>query len=672
MNIKQKNLPELLAPAGSLESFNAALDAGADAIYLGVGELNARLRARNFTMDSLAHLVGIANSRQVKIFVTLNTLLKQGELRSVLDLLFQLQQLKIDAVIVQDLGLAHIAHTYFPKLTLHASPQMVIHNRIGLDAIRNLGIKRAVLSRELSIEEIRRLQRDSPVELEVFIHGALCYAISGLCLASSYLGGWSGNRGKCTQVCRRNFSSEHNSGYTFSPGDLWTVDHIAGLSEIGISSLKIEGRMKRAEYVYTVVAAYRKLLDGKVSVAETKAELLLDLGREKTDFFLNSPEQNGLIVSDRASGTGMPVGTLESVSEKSLRVLTEQGIRPGDRLRLQDKNGDERSVFTVEQVGTKKGIAEITAQAKIEGNLADQLYLISRKLNRSALWSRKKVDAEMTVKKYHKRYPNHQKVLSAFNVPESPVTATKKLYLKIDNPGWLSVLKSFKFDLLILAGNTSFHADIIKNAKQLNYWKDRLVVEFPPFISEAELESYRQLVSHYSKLGVQRWMSSHFSHTGLFPKGEMLIADSMVWTTNRASQDFLVTSGYDQFTYSLEDDLLNIKANTSVSGIMPIFGHIPLFISKIRPATQDFRIRTGKGQNFMIVEKDGLFYTISEQLVCLFHRQEKLQGFGINRFLIDFSFMDPSRKRFKTIVFELEAGRKLDNTSVFNHKAGLK
>ncbi len=672
MNKKQNPPPELLAPAGSLESFNAAIEAGADAIYLGVGELNARLRARNFSMDSLAHLVGIANSFQVKLFVTLNTLLKQSELRSVLDLLFQLQQLKIDAVIVQDLGLAHIAHKYFPKLTLHASTQMVIHNRMGLDAIRNLGIKRAVLSRELSIEEIRLLQRNSPVELEVFIHGALCYAISGLCLASSYLGGWSGNRGRCTQVCRRNFSSQHESGYAFSPGDLWAVDHIADLSEAGISSLKIEGRMKRADYVYTVVAAYRKLLDGKASVAETKAELALDLGREKTDFFLNSPGQNNIIMSERASGTGLPVGKLESVSDKLIRVRTELKIRPGDNLRLQDKNGDERSVYTVEQVETKKGIVEITAQTKIEGNLDDQLYLISRKLNNGSLWSRKKVDADIPVKKYHKRYPNFQKVISALNVPESRATVTKKLYLKIDDPGWLPILKSFKVDFLILAGNGSFHEDIIKNAKQLNYWKDRLVVEFPPFISERELESYRQLVTQYSKLGVQRWMSSHFSHIEIFPKEEMLIADSMVWTTNQATQNFLVTSGYDQFTYSLEDDLLNIKAIASSSGIMPIFGHVPLFISKIRPVTQEFRISSGNDQNFMIVEKGDLFYTISEQLVCLFHRQEKLRESGINQFLIDFSFMVPSRKRFKTIAFEFQAGQKLSNTSVFNHKSGLK
>lgn len=671
MKQKQKTVPELLAPAGSLESFNAALEAGADAVYLGVGELNARLRARNFTMDSLAHLIGIANNCHVKIYVTLNTLIKQGELRSVLDLLFQLKQLKIDAVIVQDLGLAHLAHKYFPKLTLHASTQMVIHNKMGLDAAQNLGIKRAVLSRELSIEEIMLLQRESSVELEVFIHGALCYAISGLCLASSYLGGWSGNRGRCTQVCRRKFSSEHTSGYTFSPGDLWAVDHITDLSKIGISSLKIEGRMKRAEYVFTVVSAYRKLLDGKISVEEAKAGLTMDLAREKTSFFLKSPKQRDIIKSDRGSGTGIPLGKLESLSGNLLRVRTKLEIRPDDTLRLQDVNGDEHSVFTVEKVEKKRGIAEITAQAKITGNINDQLYLVSRKLNKSSHWKRKKVDSVTKFKKYHKRYPNHQKVLNSFCAPKISDAGREKRYLKIDNPGWLPILKSFKFDLLILTGNSSFHADIIKKPKQLNYWKDKLVIEFPPFISETVMESYQQVVSDYSKLGVQRWMSSHFGQMGMFPKGEMCIADSMVWTTNRACQDFLVTSGYNQFTYSLEDDLLNIKANASISGIMPIFGHVPLFISKIRPATQDVKINAGK-ENFTIVEKDDLFYTISEQPVCLFHRQEKLKGLGINQFLIDLSFITPSRKRFKTLVFEFTAGQRLSNTSIFNHKTGLK
>ncbi|MFH2133117.1 MAG: peptidase U32 family protein [bacterium] len=670
MKKRQTRIPELLAPAGSLESFNAALEAGADAVYLGVGALNARLRARNFTMDSLAQLLGRAKSSQVKIYVTLNTLVKQDELKSVLDMLYQLQQLEVDAVIVQDLGLADLAHRYFPALTLHASTQMVIHNQMGLDAMDQLGIKRAVLSRELSFPEIERLQLNAPVELEVFIHGALCYAISGLCLASSFIGGWSGNRGRCTQVCRRKFSSQQDEGYSFSPGDLWAVDHIADFSRIGISSLKIEGRMKRAEYVYTVVTAYRKLLDGKASVAETKAELSLDLGRGKTDFFLSSPDKNVVIESGHSPGTGLPVGTLESLSEKSLQVRTELVIRPGDTLRLQDSNGDERTVFTVEQTSTQKGLTEIIAQDRPVGNVDDQLYLISRKLNRSHHWSQNKADA--SPKGYQKRYPNHQRVLNSLNRQESPGTRADSLFLKINDPGWLPILKSFDCDYLIVAGSRSFHADLLSNPRQLTYWKNRLIIEFPPFIAETELAAYQQLVSEYSRLGVQRWMCAHFSQAGLFPRGDMRVADSMVWTTNRASQNFLLTSGYDHFTYSLEDDLLNIKASASGSGIMPILGHVPLFISKIQPASRSSRIVAGKGQGFLILEKEGLFYTISEQLVCLFHRREKLRGFGINRFLLDFSFMEPSRKHFKTIAFQFSAGQKLTGASIFNHKAGLK
>lgn len=183
--------PELLAPAGSLESFNAAIEAGADAIYLGVGEMNARLRARNFSVKNLSYLVNQAKKNQVKIYVTVNTLVKQDELTSVLNLLFQFQQLKVDAIIVQDLGIVHLARTYFPDLTMHASTQMVIHNSVGLQAACDLGIKRAVLSRELTFDEIKRIKQNSPIELEVFIHGALCYSVSGLCLASSYIGGWS-------------------------------------------------------------------------------------------------------------------------------------------------------------------------------------------------------------------------------------------------------------------------------------------------------------------------------------------------------------------------------------------------------------------------------------------------------------------------------------------------
>ena len=194
---------ELLAPAGSTESFLAAIDGGADAIYCGTSLLNARMRAKNFTIPQLSYLVPYAHSRGVKIYITMNTLVKNGELESIFDLLYQLSQLEVDAIIVQDIGLIEIAKNYFPSLSIHASTQMAIHNLDGVEVAEKLGMERVILARELTIDEIGYITRRSNIEVEIFVHGALCYSISGICLASSYLGGMSGNRGKCTQVCRR-------------------------------------------------------------------------------------------------------------------------------------------------------------------------------------------------------------------------------------------------------------------------------------------------------------------------------------------------------------------------------------------------------------------------------------------------------------------------------------
>ena len=212
--------PELLAPAGSIESFHAAIDAGADAVYAGLADFNARLRAKNFTARTLSYLLPFAHAHGVKLYVTLNTLIKQAEIEPVIHTLYQLEQIGVDALIVADAGVIDIAHKHFPRLRLHASTQMAVHNSAGVRAAKSLGLRRAVLSRELTLEEIRSIQKQAAIELEVFVHGALCYSISGLCLASSFLGGSSGNRGRCTQVCRRKFSTEPGKGrYFFSPND---------------------------------------------------------------------------------------------------------------------------------------------------------------------------------------------------------------------------------------------------------------------------------------------------------------------------------------------------------------------------------------------------------------------------------------------------------------------
>ncbi|MDP2104864.1 MAG: peptidase U32 family protein, partial [Desulfobulbaceae bacterium] len=252
---------ELLAPAGSVESFFAAIEAGADAVYCGLKDFSARAKAKNFTIDEMERLAAYAHQEGKQLYVALNTLIKETELPKLIDTLTALAAIPVDALIIQDLGLWRLARTFFPELPLHASTQLTIHNAAGVKMLERMGFSRAVLARELSLTEISAIRGQTSMELEHFVHGALCYSISGHCLFSSYTSGNSGNRGRCGQPCRRRYSAQGKTGFYFSTSDLSAIALAPKLATAGVMSFKIEGRMKNAEYVSTVVTAYRKVLD---------------------------------------------------------------------------------------------------------------------------------------------------------------------------------------------------------------------------------------------------------------------------------------------------------------------------------------------------------------------------------------------------------------------------
>ena len=274
------NRAELLAPAGSLDAFEAAIANGADAIYLGGSRFNARASAANFDDDSLTAAVRRAHLFGKKVYVTVNILMGQDELNAGLDYLAFLDDIGVDAVIIQDFGLMKLAHSHFPNLPLHGSTQMTIYNHWGAGFLRAAGAERVVLAREVSLAEAAEIRLRSGLEIEIFVHGALCFSYSGQCLLSSMIGGRSGNRGRCAQPCRMEYSlvdtggeGSHRKGlahslahsnegnHLLSPSDLNTLEILPQLVAAGISALKIEGRMKRPEYVATVVRIYREALD---------------------------------------------------------------------------------------------------------------------------------------------------------------------------------------------------------------------------------------------------------------------------------------------------------------------------------------------------------------------------------------------------------------------------
>ena len=267
---------ELLAPAGNFECLIAAVQNGADAVYISGKSFGARSFADNFDREELERAVDYCHLRGVCVYVTVNTLVYDNEFGAAEDYLMFLNRIGVDALIVQDLGIIETARKIIPQMPLHASTQMTIHNSYGVKALEKIGIKRVVLSRELSLDDIRSISENCDAELEVFSHGALCMCYSGQCLMSSIIGGRSGNRGKCAQPCRLPYTVMNNKKKAFymSLKDLCSLEHIETLKDIGVASLKIEGRMKGPAYVAAVVKIYRKYIDNPQKISYEDIELL--------------------------------------------------------------------------------------------------------------------------------------------------------------------------------------------------------------------------------------------------------------------------------------------------------------------------------------------------------------------------------------------------------------
>lgn len=313
---------ELLAPAGSFEALRAAVENGADAVYLGGKSYGARASAVNFSSDELRRAFDYCHIRGVKVYVTVNTLLKDSEIGLALEYLSDLYAWGADAVIVQDLGLAFRAAQELPKLELHGSTQMTLHNYLDLNVLEKLGFKRVVLARELSLQAISEIKKSNSLELEVFIHGALCICYSGQCLMSSFIGGRSGNRGQCAQPCRLPYQVadvDVPGEYIISPKDLALIDHLAALRQSGVCSLKIEGRLKNPDYVGVVVRTYRQALDG---LAYEREDLETVFNRGFSSAYIDAPKQPELITYNpplKEERTGSAVETY--TSDKAFRKI---------------------------------------------------------------------------------------------------------------------------------------------------------------------------------------------------------------------------------------------------------------------------------------------------------------------------------------------------------------
>ena len=343
-------MPELLAPVGNMECLSAAINAGCDAVYLSGRNFGARSFAGNFSKEELEQAINMCHLYGVKVYITVNTLIYDNEVERFMDYIDYIHKLGCDAVIMQDIGMIDLVRKTYPNLEIHASTQANIHNLEGVKLCEELGIKRVVLARETPIELVKLIKKETNVELEIFVHGALCMSYSGQCLMSALIGSRSGNRGTCAQICRQPYSLEidnrivSSNEYLLSTKDLNTLNNIDKLIECGVDSLKIEGRVKRPEYVYLVTSLYRKAIDNYVKYKQTKIteEDIKDLkklfNRQFTKGFLFNEENDNFVNTYRPNHLGIEIGRVISYKKGQVTIKLTDELNINDGIRIINNN----------------------------------------------------------------------------------------------------------------------------------------------------------------------------------------------------------------------------------------------------------------------------------------------------------------------------------------------
>ncbi|MCI8327485.1 MAG: U32 family peptidase [Lachnospiraceae bacterium] len=627
--MKHRKRLELLSPAGDISILRAVIQAGADAVYIGGPAFGARAYANNFSIEELLEALDYAHFYDKKIYLTLNTLLKENEIEEQLyDYLLPFYEQGLDAVIVQDFGVLTYVKQFFPELAIHASTQMTVTGADGAAFLKNLGVSRIVTARELSFAEIRQIREETTVEIESFVHGALCYCYSGQCLMSSMLGGRSGNRGRCAQPCRLPYQVLDTNGkilnrdanYVLSPKDLSTISMIPELAKCGINSFKIEGRMKQVEYAAGVTSIYRKYVDlcerhgsEAFSVEKSDEKLLFDLGNRNgfTRGYYEKHNGADLITFCQSNHTKSSEVCLiqEEVKEKSKRKI--KGIL---KLFLQ-KNAtltvkiDDIEV-TVEgeivDAAQKKPLDQKNVAEKIK-KTGDTLFVFEElkiemdenvfvpigqlnALRRQALWNlQEELLRSYRRKAWHTKSDMKREHLENRNRLQREVVSDSETFLSVslERPELLDLVCSEKaVGRIYLEADAFLQENDIRSlreiCKEVKANQKQAYLALPFIFREHTKKRYQEIYEDLLTIDLDGFLVKNYEELGFLKRNGYtgkIVSDHNLYTySNRARQAFL-ESGIEFDTIPLELNLRELHHRGCFRSELFIYGYLPLMVT---------------------------------------------------------------------------------------------
>ncbi len=663
MTTKSFQRPEILAPCGSPESVTAAIYAGADAVYMGQSAFHARQNAANFTLQTFSEAVNTCHLYGVKVYETLNTLVFDSEIESLKEAIRLGCEAGVDAFIVQDMGTLSLVQQTAPDMPIHASTQMTIHTPAGARFLESLGVKRAVLARELSLDEIRAIHTASGIELEVFVQGALCVSVSGQCYISGMLGGRSGNRGKCAQPCRLPFSVLGDGATDLSLKDLSAIEMLDELTAAGVCSFKIEGRMKRPEYVAAAVNACLQKQRGETPDLETLQAVFSRSGftnayllgqRDRTMFGARRKED---VVA--AADVLKPLQQLYRKSPARVACVGELYIEAGRPVtyRMTDQDGNvadatgeppeqartvSLTIERAEEYLSKLGGTPFYLQT-LNGCVAEGLTVSAKALN--AL--RRDCVATLTAIRTKPRRVRYAALnVSLTSVKQQP----SRLRIRVELAAQLAAVDTTRLDCIIPIDRVL--------ATDLSLPKDTLIAELPRVYFGQE-ESLKQQLLQLKAFGISRVMIQNPAQITLCkPLGFTMLGGFGLNVTNSYAVDFYRRMGLQEVTVSFETNLSELRRmvrSIPLNGI--VYGHLPLMITRSCPFSRYHNcvacdkqgsLTDRQGKTFRVTCHDGIREMFNPDLLYL---ADRLSDFETLDFLTLY-FTDQSADEIERVVGE--------------------